>query len=162
MDDENTIIVGLGKYTIAHKPATIGSLGLGSCVAITLFDPVTKTGALAHIMLPTIESARSHQNVNKFADKAIENMLNDLTKIGVKKKNLIAKLVGGAHMFQTLDKKIHTGVGESNLESVRERLREEDIRIVAEDTGGHLGRTVYLDLNSGEVFIKTKNYVKKI
>jgi len=162
MEESETILVGLGKYAVSHNPASIASLGLGSCVAVTLFDPTTHTGGLAHIMLPSMDSAKSHLNVNKFADQAIGNMVNDLVKLGVRKSNLIAKLAGGAHMFKTLDKKIHTGIGESNLEAVRKKLRELGIRIVSEDTGGNLGRTVYLNLTNGEVSIKTKDYIKVI
>jgi len=162
MEEENTTIIGLGKYAVAHNPASLASLGLGSCVAVVMYDPINRIGGLAHIMLPTINTVKSQSNVNKFADIAIQNMYDDLLKMGAVKENLIVKLVGGAHMFKTLDKKIHSGIGESNLEAVRKKLHDLELRIVAEDTGGNVGRTAYLDLKSGNVYVKTKDYIKEL
>ncbi len=90
----------------------------------------------------------------KYADEAIDNLILGITRNGGAKKNLIAKLVGGAAMFQKL---INTenGIGHQNIEAARERLTELGIRIDKEDTGGNTGKLVEFDLRNGLVTVQT-------
>ena len=74
------IKVGMADYKVGRYPASLISYGLGSCVGIALYDPVTKIGGLAHIMLPDSKQARSTENPAKFADTALPKMLDDLLK----------------------------------------------------------------------------------
>ena len=46
-----TIKVGMADLNICKAPDMITTLGLGSCIGIAVYDPVTKIGGLAHIML---------------------------------------------------------------------------------------------------------------
>ncbi len=56
MNDE--ITVGMGRLYVVDKPATLTCLGLGSCVALMLYDPKTNICGLAHVMLPDSSKAR--------------------------------------------------------------------------------------------------------
>lgn len=149
------IKVGMADYKVGREPASLISYGLGSCVGIALFDPVTKIGGLAHIMLPDSNQARSTENPAKFADTCLPLMLNDLVKMGAVRSRLQAKIAGGAQMFTFANATDIMRVGERNSETVRVVLKKLELRLIAEDCGGNYGRTVELKLDSGVFRVKT-------
>lgn len=149
------IKVGMADYKVGRNPANLISYGLGSCVGIALYDPVTKVGGLAHIMLPDSKQARSAENPAKFADTALPLMLDDIIKLGAVKSRIIAKIAGGAQMFTFANATDIMRVGERNAEAVKMVLKKLDIKMLAEDTGGNYGRTVELKLDSGIYRVKT-------
>lgn len=149
------IKVGMADYKVGKNPSSLISYGLGSCVGIALYDPITKVGGLAHIMLPDSTQARSAENPAKFADTALPRMLDDMIRLGASKTRIIAKIAGGAQMFTFANATDIMRVGERNTEAVRIVLNKIDIRIVSEDTGGNYGRTVELKLDSGVYRVKT-------
>ena len=149
------IKVGMADYKIGNNPASIISYGLGSCVGIALFDPVTKVGGLAHIMLPYSTQARSTENPAKFADTAIPKMLDDMIRAGAVRTRVTAKIAGGAQMFKFANATDIMRVGERNAESVKIVLKKLGLQLLAEDTGGNYGRTVELKLESGLYRVKT-------
>jgi len=149
------IKVGMADYKVGRNPANLISYGLGSCVGIALYDPVTKVGGLAHIMLPDSKQARSAENPAKFADTALPLMLDDIIKLGAAKSRIIAKIAGGAQMFTFANATDIMRVGERNAEAVKMVLKKLDIKMLAEDTGGNYGRTVELKLDSGIYRVKT-------
>jgi chemotaxis protein CheD len=149
------IKVGMADYKVGRDPAGLISYGLGSCVGIALYDPVAKVGGLAHIMLPDSSQARSTENPAKFADTALPLMLSDIIKLGAIKSRVWAKIAGGAQMFTFANVTDIMRVGERNSEAVRATLKQLDLKIIAEDTGGNYGRTVELNLSRGVFRIKT-------
>ncbi|MDT8901317.1 chemotaxis protein CheD [Anaeroselena agilis] len=149
------IKVGMADYKVGRDPASLISYGLGSCVGIAVFDPVTKVGGLAHIMLPDSNQARSTDNPAKFADTCLPLMLDDLLKMGAVKSRLLAKIAGGAQMFTFANATDIMRVGERNSEAVRMMLKKLDLRLIAEDCGGNYGRTVELKLDNGVFRVKT-------
>lgn len=149
------IKVGMADYKVSKNPSNLISYGLGSCVGIAIYDPVTKIGGLAHIMLPDSTQARSAENPAKFADTALPRMLDDMIKMGASKIRLFAKIAGGAQMFTFANATDIMRVGERNVEAVKTVLKKIDIKIVAEDTGGNYGRTVELKLDTGIYRVKT-------
>ncbi len=63
--------------------------------------------------------------------------------------------------FNTSDEK--GSIGYRNAVSVKQILAEMNIKIVAEDVGGTMGRTIELDLENGDLKIKTIGQdIKKI
>lgn len=155
------IKVGMADYKVGRNPDSLISYGLGSCVGIALYDPITKIGGLAHIMLPDSKQARSAENPAKFADTALPLMLEEMMKLGAAKSRMTAKIAGGAQMFTFANATDIMRVGERNAEAVRAVLQGLDIRIVADDTGGNYGRTVELKLESGKYRVKTINQGEK-
>jgi len=149
------IRVGMADYKVGRAPAMIISYGLGSCIGVTLYDSVTKVGGLLHIMLPDSTQARSNENPAKFADTGIDIMLKDILALGASRSRLIAKIAGGAQMFQFANATDIMRVGQRNADAVKKVLGEFNIRLVAEDTGGNYGRTVQIDLETGSYKIKT-------
>lgn len=149
------IRVGMADYKVGRSPASLISYGLGSCIGIALYDPVTKIGGLLHIMLPDSSQARSNENPAKFADTGIPLMLSDMVAMGAGKIRVTAKIAGGAQMFKFANATDIMRVGERNAEAVKMILKNLNIRLLANDTGGNYGRTVELKLDTGIYKIKT-------
>ena len=148
--------VGMGQIAVDKKPALLSSV-LGSCVGLALYHPRLKTGALAHIVLPTASGRGALPG--KFADTALPHMLAELSKIGVPREGLIAKIAGGACMFGVSGP---LQIGDNNVEAVKSLLAKENIRIVAQDVGGQKGRRVTLDCSTGELLVEIAGSVKTV
>lgn len=142
-------MIGIGEYRIGSYPMI--SIGLGSCVGLTLYDDTTRVGAMVHIMLP--DSAGRTDRPGKYADTAIALLIKELNALGCKNRSLVAKMAGGACMFEYFGANLN--IGERNAEKVRVHLKENHIPIIAEDVGGKVGRTVtFIPSNSGKFTIR--------
>lgn len=149
------IRVGISDKNTAFSPDKIYTVGLGSCVGIALYDREKRLGGMAHIMLPDSSQFSSVSNPLKFADLAIPLLLLDMQNLGSKKQNVVAKIAGGASMFNFEDKKMNMDVGRRNSAAVKEVLGWLCIPLIREDVGGNKARTMILDTKTGIVSIKT-------
>lgn len=154
------IKVGMASWKIAREQDILVTFGLGSCVGLGLWDPEMKIAAMAHIMLPDSKQTRFRQEVNpaKFADTAVSVMLERFPQLGVPTSRLKAKLVGGANMFvfsNRVTNKESMNIGERNIQAVKDKLKEADIELAAEDTGGSSGRSVEFFAENGIMRIRT-------
>ena len=156
------IKVGMADLNLCRDPDIITTLGLGSCIGIELYDPSTKIGGLAHIMLPDSTKMRNNSNIAKFADTGIEELLNRMIKAGAVKSRLVAKIAGGAKMFEVSGLSDIGNVGQRNAEASRAKLKQLGIRLIAEDTGLNYGRTVELHCDNGDYYIKSVGKPLKI
>lgn len=157
------IKVGMADLKTGKAPDTITTLGLGSCIGIALWDSTTKIGGLAHVMLPDSTRIRNNSNVAKFADTGITELVRQMEKLGVPRRRMVAKIAGGARMFEVSGKTSVGNIGEKNALASKAKLKELGIRLVAEDTGLNYGRTVELDCNTGDYIIKAVGKpIKKI
>jgi chemotaxis protein CheD len=151
---EVKIQVGIGEKVVTTSPHIISCLGLGSCVAVTLYDPQRRIGGLAHVMLPDSASINGHYAFYQCADTAIAALLEELCGKGSIRQDMVAKMVGGAQMFSDSED-ASQGIGERNTVSIKGILREEGIPLIGEDTGGHHGRSVEFHLDSGKLRVLT-------
>ncbi|MEG0963039.1 MAG: chemotaxis protein CheD [Lachnospiraceae bacterium] len=156
-----TIKVGMADLNICKVPDSITTLGLGSCIGIALYDPITKIGGLAHIMLPDSTQMRNNSNKAKFADTGIEELVKRMTAAGAMKSRLVAKIAGGAKMFEVSGLSEIGNVGERNADASKLKLKEMGIRLLAQETGANYGRTVELFTETGEFRIKSVGKVLK-
>lgn len=157
------IKVGMADLKTGRSPDTLTTLGLGSCIGIALWDPVTKIGGLAHVMLPDSTKIRNNSNIAKFADTGIVELVRQMEMMGVPRKRMVAKIAGGACMFEVAGSTSVGNIGEKNALASKKKLKELGIRILAEDTGLNYGRTVELNCENGEYLIKAVGKsVKKI
>ena len=148
------IVVGMADLKVAKFPDVLTTLGLGSCVGITLYDRTKKIGGLAHVMLPTYKGFEG-QTIAKFADSAIIELVNQLGRMGAARGNLVAKIAGGAHMFGRSQNNDMLKIGERNAAASLAILNQLRIPVHANDTGGTHGRTIELYLDSGSLKIRT-------
>ena len=156
------IKVGMADLNICKCPEVITTLGLGSCIGIALYDPVTKIGGLAHIMLPDSTKIKNNSNIAKFADTGIVELVRLLQANGANKSRLVAKIAGGAKMFEVSGLSQVGNIGARNAEASKAKLKEMGIRLLAEDTGLNYGRTVELHTETGEFYIKSVGKPLKI
>lgn len=145
-------IVGIGEKQIACSPIKLQALGLGSCIGLSLYDPVTRIGGLAHIMLPNSNSNKTDLR-GKYADTATNDLLAEMLKQNARKETIVAKIVGGASMFGLQNDVLR--IGEKNIHATKSALKELGIPIVSEDVGGTVGRTVILHTENGNVEVKS-------
>ncbi|MFH0974642.1 MAG: chemotaxis protein CheD [Spirochaetota bacterium] len=150
----NLITVGIAEIQTATPPDILRTI-LGSCVGICLFDYKNFIGGLSHIMLPKMSDNNS--NEKKYADTAIPLLLQQMYCKGAKLEYIIAKIVGGATMFNFPQKSNLTNIGERNIHSVKSTLKNFKIKIVAEELGGDYARTIDFYVDTGIVKIKYLN-----
>lgn len=155
------IRVGISDYKVSQAPDKLITLGLGSCVGIAIYDEKTKIGGLSHIMLPDSTAFTRDIKPEKFADLAIPKMIDEITG-GKSASKLIAKIAGGASMFNFSDSSSDNSIGDRNVVAVEKKLKELGIPIISSDTGGNIGRTMIVDLQNFNISIRTANREIKI
>ncbi len=147
------IRVKVADYAVS-RAGVIATIGLGSCVAIALYDGVTRIGALAHILLPSVSLSRDTSNAAKFPETVIPIMLAEMRSLGAN-GNVQAKIAGGSSMFGNLLPSGGINMGERNVTATRDVLAAHGIPIMGEDVGGDYGRSVYFDLGDGRVRVRS-------
>ena len=157
-----TVKVGMADLNICKSPDIITTIGLGSCIGLTFYDPVSKIGGLVHYMLPDSTQMRNNSNIAKFADTGIEELLRQVIKAGANRNRLVSKIAGGAKMFEVSGMSNVSNIGERNAFAAKQKLRELRIRLIAEDTGLNYGRTVELHCDTAEFYIKAIGKTPKI
>lgn len=149
------IKVGIADMNTASSPDKIITVGLGSCIGIVIYDKTKGLGGLAHIMLPDSTQFNNVTNPLKFADLAVPMLIDKLERMGAVRRNMKAKIAGGASMFNFSDKSMIMDIGNRNGIAVKSALKKCSIPIIAEDVGGNKGRTMILNTTDGIVQIKT-------
>jgi len=149
------IRVKVADLAIGRDEQTLITIGLGSCVAIMLYDPATRIGGLAHTLLPDESMARDRSNPAKFPAPAIALLIAEMTRLGADIRRFRAKLVGGASMFANLIPAGSINIGDRNLTASRRALAARGVPIIAEDVGSDHGRSVHFFLDDGRVEVRS-------
>jgi chemotaxis protein CheD len=137
-------------------PATLVTLGLGSCIGLVIYDQASRVAAMAHIMLPDSRDAKEVSKPGKFADTAVPRLLEELNRLGASKGNLKAKMAGGAQMFNLPGKESGLlAVGARNAEATIAMLARYGVPLVASDVGGNKGRSVEFSTETWKLIVKT-------
>ena len=145
--------VGIGDMKLTRGGGTIITYALGSCIGISIYDPMLRLGALIHIMLP--EYGNTHDpNIFKYADTGIRETVRKLTAFGLVKSRAEVKIAGGAKMFEISGNANFGNIGQRTAMSVKRTLLQEGFRLKAEDVGGSSARTMSIDVATGAVKIK--------
>ena len=153
--NQESIVVGLGELKVTRSAAVVLScLGIGSCIAVCVYDYLFKVGGMSHIVLPHCEG-RPGDNLGKYADTSIPLLIEEVIKQGGQRSRLTIKIAGGAQMSLAPGLKNVFNTGVRNLEGVKAALTREGIQLAAADVGGDKGRTVRMYLNTGKVTVKT-------
>ncbi|MCF8381369.1 MAG: chemotaxis protein CheD [Bacteroidales bacterium] len=142
--------VTTGEVSSGGIETILNSGAIGSCLVIAAFDPLLNVGAMAHVMLPGRSPVKNGLHTNRFAANAIDEMLCQLKKFGIKNENLRICLVGGANVL----KRENDSIGESNIISVEKLLEEKGLKVYARSVGGLERRTVLFDIEMGCIYCK--------
>ena len=147
------ITVGIADMKMARQEGVLITYALGSCIGLCFQDPALRLGALLHVMLPmNMEAGR--KNAFKYADTGIRETVRQMTAQGALKSRITVKIAGGAKMFEVSGGSLGN-IGQRNIESVHTILRQEGIRLIAEDVGGTVARTLLFDVASGQGCIRS-------
>lgn len=149
------IKVGMADLNICKAPNIITTLGLGSCIGLVFYDPISKVGGMVHYMLPDSTQVRNNGNIAKFADTGIDELYRRVIAAGASRSRMISKIAGGAKMFEVSGLSDVGNIGARNAEAAKIKLKQLGIRLVAEDTGLNYGRTVELHCDTGDYYIKS-------
>ncbi len=147
-------LVGMGEYGIAAVTGRLAVRGLGSCIAVVLHDPVAVIGGIAHVMLPSHTLARDQERPAKFADTGIPLLVEELVRLGAQQERIVARLIGGARMFETAGMGGAVHMGERNVLACRTALEKAGVALGAEDVGGGRGRSILYDVENGTVAVR--------
>jgi chemotaxis protein CheD len=153
MSDEQRVHVKIGEIKVARPGGTLFTIGLGSCVAVALYDPKQRIGGLAHVMLPEPMSNPNH-TPGRSAPTAIPEMLRVMEAAGARRRGMFARIVGGAAMFESVLPDEGLRLGKRNIESVKAALSKAGIPLRAEDVGGTFGRSVFFDAADGKLLVR--------
>jgi chemotaxis protein CheD len=142
---------GLGELAVVQRSdMLLTARGLGSCIGISVYEPNSKIAALAHVMLPgpmTIEPVAGQPA--RFADQAVESIVELLQKRGGRTRDCVIKLAGGAQVIRLANKDDKLQVGKRNIEAVLAALEKRGLRVSAQRVGGNMGRTLTLYAATG-------------
>lgn len=155
------IKVGMADLNVCVSPDALTTLGLGSCVGISLYDPVRRIAGMVHVMLPDSTKIINNENKAKFADTGIDALINKMIAIGADRRVLVAKIAGGAQMFAFGNNNDMMRIGDRNVEATKYKLSQLGIPIKAEDTGENYGRTIEFYPETGALLIKSVGKDKK-
>jgi chemotaxis protein CheD len=150
----------MGELAVTRDSSVVLTcIGLGSCIAMCVFDPVKKTGGMAHMLLPTRCSKQQTGFPEvKYVDDGAPLLIQRLLKQGSTKEDLIVKITGGARMLN-IPGNSHLDIGQRNIAEIKTALSKLRIPIAGEDLGGGFGRTVQFFLDTGRVTVKSVNGV---
>ena|SRR5690606_2265694 len=152
---EQRVTVRVGEARIAKAGATLAALGLGSCVAIVLYDPEAKIAGLAHVLLPDPSSARHPGPPGRFATTAVPWLIKGMVEHGAARARLYGRLVGGANMFPQLVASGGGTLGMRNAAAARAALQAAGIVVRGEDIGGEHGRSVFVSAVDGRILVRS-------
>lgn len=155
MNKLKQIKVGIADYQITKAPNSLITVGLGSCVGIALYNQKQKTGGLLHVMLPDSTGFKDTSKWEKFADLAIPKVVNELSQGNP--NDLVAKIAGGASLFNFNSQNKSLQIGKRNIEMVRTVLENLAVPIIGEHVGGDSGRTMFVDLENFDVTVRMVN-----
>jgi chemotaxis protein CheD len=150
-----TLVVGVADMVVSNDAsAEIVTYSLGSCLGITIYDPVKKIGGLLHIMLPDskIDASKAMTAPYMFVDTGVPRLFHAAYNLGADRGRLVIKIAGGA---QLLDQQGVFNIGSRNFDAVQKLIAQNGLKPYACDVGGLSSRTVRLDLTTGNVSVKT-------
>lgn len=146
--------VGIGEIKVKKGEHKLAAYGVGSCVVITLYETEQRIGGLAHCLLP-----KGNENNYRYPGAAIRAIVNEIKKMGGVQEKIVAKIIGGATMFEGFAK--HE-IGKRNVLQTRQELEKFDIPVVNEDVFGNWGRSVFFNIATGEVEVRSYKHGVKM
>lgn len=141
-----------GNIIHEKAPYILQILGLGSCVAVTFYHPKTQAGIMAHVVLPSRDKSEllTPKLKGKYANIAVEELMNWLKKNKIPPNEITIKLVGGAKMFKHTVSDV-LNISDRNVESITQELAKFDLKPKKTELGGNKGRSIFFNLENGEI-----------
>lgn len=151
---DQKLIVGVADLAVSNNPSVVlATYSLGSCLGITIYDPVAKVGGMLHAMLPdsSIDPAKAVSQAAMFIDTGIPALFRAAYQLKADKHRVQICVAGGA---QVMDGSGFFSIGKRNYETMKRLLSQHGLVVRAEQTGGLVSRTIFLSVRTGEVKMK--------
>lgn len=164
-DDEKpmgTISVGIADMACSDQPtASLITYALGSCLGVTLYDPLAQVGGMLHLMLPysKLNGDREVENPFMYVDTGLPQLFTQFYALGGRRERAVVKVAGGA---QLMDSQGRFRIGERNCIMLKKLLWKNNIAIAAEELGGGISRTMTLEIGNGRVVINTAGRLREL
>lgn len=154
---KNVRTVSIGEMIVSDiSNDMLVAYGLGSCVAVCLYDPLVQVGGMLHALLPTTPNGSgANSPPAKFVDQGVPLLINSMVSLGARRTRLTVQLCGGAQMLTAPGFKDSLNIGKRNVLAAETALQVAGLRIQAQAIGGNIGRTVKLYISNGQVTVKT-------
>jgi len=156
--------VGIAGLHVATDPnGEIVTYALGSCLGITMYDPVSRIAGLVHVMLPEskIDPTKAAKQPGMFVDTGVPELLDRMTKAGANRARLRVAVAGGAS--QRAAGKDHFQIGERNIKAFEVEMQRMGLNVIASDVGGaNQARTMTLATATGSVEIRSDGTTRKL
>ena len=153
----NRLVVGIADLKLSRKPGEfLVTYALGSCLGISIYDPRVRVGGILHAMLPSASTEKDRPDFNpaKFVDSGVTTLFREAYKMGAAKERIVVKVAGGASVANSGGQDSFQ-IGKRNIIAMKKLFWKNGVLLKGEDLGGHISRTMTLDLASGEVRIKS-------
>lgn len=148
------VLVRLAEIQVLQGDAVMACVGLGSCVGVALFDPVSRVNGMAHIVLPEAFTD-TPERPGKYANTAVGHLVQTMERLGADRGRIVAAVGGGAQVCFGPTVPTMLALGVRNVQAVQESLKRHKIRCLGEDVGGNAGRTMTFDSSTGKVLVRT-------
>ena len=152
---ERKLVVGVGGMAVSNnQSAVLTTYSLGSCIGVTIYDPVAKAGGMLHAMLPdsSINDAKAAEQPAMFVDTGVPALFRAAYQLHAEKHRVQICVAGGA---QFLDKNAFFNIGQRNYERFIALMAEHRLVLRAQAAGGLVSRTIELSIKTGQVRLKT-------
>lgn len=148
------------SYLFASKNEAQVKTVLGSCIAVCLYDPILRQGGINHYMLPLWNG--EGLPTPKYGNIAIEKLIDKMLEMGSVKRNIIAKIFGGAESLENQSSSFR--IGSRNTDLALDMLKQHQIKIAGQSTGGNQGRNILFNTATGEVIMRLikKNFNQQV
>lgn len=143
---EKRLNIVQGEFAVSQDENVVITTLLGSCVAVSMHDPVVRVGGLNHFLLPGSFDGRDGDASGRLGVHLMELLINGLLKLGASRDRLQAKLFGGAKTVRGL-----SDIGSLNVRFGQDFLHREGIQLLPGSTGGEVGRRLQFWPASGRV-----------
>lgn len=150
---KKTLVVGVADMVASNDSgADLVTYSLGSCLGITVYDPVSKIGGMLHIMLPdsTIDPIKAANSPFMFVDSGVPRLFQAAYNLGADRRRLVVKAAGGS---QFLDREGVFNIGQRNYAALTNILARNGWSLRAQDVGGVQSRTLRLELSTGKISV---------
>jgi chemotaxis protein CheD len=157
-ESPSLLVAGIGEMVLSSSASSsLVAYGLGSCIALAVWDPRSKVGGLAHFMLPN--GPANEGSPVKFIDTGLDTFLKAMEAKGAMLSRSTFKAAGAAAMLTVGG---GLAIGKRNAESLQAALATRGLTLVASALGGNAGRTVQLTVSDGRFLIKSLSSVTEL
>jgi len=148
------IMVGISDMKVSNNSDDVLiTYSLGSCIGVTIWDPEVRTGGLLHYLLPdsNLNKEKAKKNPFIFSDSGVPLLFREAYKFGARKKRMIVKVAGGAHV---LDNNDFFDIGKRNVLALRKIFWRNNVIVAGSDIGGTISRTIFFNIKTGVTLVK--------